>query len=55
MEDSQGEEYPLEEEDFQAEGHLQDRQEEDPDINMAEPEHQTSWWETHLRYSWEYE
>ena len=54
-EDSQEGEYPLEEEDFPAEGHLQDRQEEDLDINMAEPEQQTSWWETHLKYSREYE
>ena len=54
-EGSQEEEYLLEEEDFQAEGHLQDHQEEDPDINMAEPEHQTNWRETHLRYSREYE
>ena len=41
-EDSQEEEYLLEEEDLQAGDHLQDRQEEDPDINMAEPEEQTS-------------
>ena len=53
--DSQEEEYLLKEEDFQEEGHLQDCQEEDLDINMAEPEDQTSWWETHLRYSREYE
>ena len=55
VEDSQEEEYLLEAEDFQEEGHLQDRQEEDPDISMAELEHQTSWWETHLKYSREYE
>ena len=54
VEDSQEEEYLLGAEDFQEEGHLQDCQEEDPDISMAEPEHQTSWWETHLKYSQEY-
>ena len=54
-EGSQEEEYLPEEGDFQAEDHLQDRQQEDLDINMAEPEPQTNWWETHLKYSREYE
>ena len=57
-EDFLGEEYRQEVEDFQEEGHPQDPLEED--ILMEDPEQeahnlQTSWWETHLKYSREYE
>ena len=49
------EEYPQEEVDFLAEDHPQDHQGEDMDNNMVVPEEETSRWETHLRYSREYE
>ena len=55
VEDFQVEEYLLEKVDFLEEDHPQGCQEGDLDSNMVEQEDWTSWWETHLKYSWEYE